>query len=365
MGGDQPAGEVGAGLAIPLNGVQSSVQLAHHVGQYGNQLAPLFCGCLGLDGPNQLLHGLSGQGVVLLTRCLIHPGPRHHLTPLGGQEGQQERSNGLLSRQSLYALVDQLIGMRKGLLPGLPRTLELGHWLYTDLGLLFGLEQEFGELAQQVNKQSQVILELGQNALHGVLYAHVQGVLFAFLWRPGYRSPGQRVHQAPRRVLIGQEEVAVNHGRLEHRDLQATNDELHLYRDGLVGEHEVKHFSQRVDGPTIQFRCMADLVAVAHLAQHIVVGKVLCVVPLRVGWGSAGTCPGLQGSQITHEGRTGSRILGARLVCTVCIRKSLGIPHVRAALLRHTGRSALSPKAQALQKLSGVGGNRSASRVQR
>ena len=203
VGGDQPAGEGGARFAIPLDGVQSGIELAHHVGQYGHQLATFFGRRLGLYGPDQLLHGLGRLRIVVRTRGLIHPGPCHDLAPLVGQEWQQEWRHRLFCRQLLYAFVDLFIRLLQRMLPRFTGALLLGNWFHPYLGLLFRLEQELGELAQQVNKQRQVVFELGQHTLHGVLDAHIQRVLFTFFGNPRDGRPCQGIHQAAGRVLVG------------------------------------------------------------------------------------------------------------------------------------------------------------------
>ncbi len=103
-------------------------------------------------------------------------------------------------------------------------------------------------------------------------------------------------------MLVGQEEVAVDHRGFQHRDLQATDDEFHLDRDGLVGKHEVKHLGQRVHRAAVQLRRAAHLLAVAHLAQHVVFADVLAFDP---GPHDGGFGAGLQATEVTHKGRIG------------------------------------------------------------
>jgi hypothetical protein len=141
-----------------------------------------------------------------------------------------------------------------------------------------------------------------------VLNAHVQRVVLTFGRHPRHRGASQRINQLARGVLIGEKEVAVNHGRLQHWNLQAANDDLHLHRDSALGKHVVKHFRQRVYSSPVQLGSAANFFVLAHLTQHVGACRCVSSHPLmRLG------CSGmrLQSTQKTHQLGAGSLHHGA------------------------------------------------------
>ena len=175
------------------------------------------------------------------------------------------------------------------------------------LCLLLRFKQEFGELRQQLTEQGEVVFKFGQYALDRVLDAHIKRVALPLLGRPGNGRLRQRINQPTRRVIGGKKKIAVNHGRLEHRNLQAANHELHLHGNGLIGKNEIKYFGQCIHRAPIKFGGATDLVAITHLTQDVVVAGMLAG---QNPFGRLGLRTGLQVTQIAHKFRISRRQVG-------------------------------------------------------
>ena len=76
-------------------------------------------------------------------------------------------------------------------------------------------------------------------------------------------------------MLRGQEELAIDQGRLENRNLQAPDHVFQLQRNGRVGKHKIKHFGQCIHRAAIKIGRPVNFLPVEHLAQDVVTAGIL------------------------------------------------------------------------------------------
>ena len=95
------------------------------------------------------------------------------------------------------------------------------------LGVLLLVGEERFEVFAQRVEQIDVVGEFVEHPMNDLFDLLVQRVLAAHRRRPADAGVRERVDHEPRRMRLLGEERAVEHRRLQHRNLQATDQHLH------------------------------------------------------------------------------------------------------------------------------------------
>ena len=98
----------------------------------------------------------------------------------------------------------------------------------------------------------------------------VQRIVLTHRRRPADPSTRQRVDQLPRRVRLLREEGPVQHCRLEHGDLQASDQRLDAVRQVPRFENEIEQHRHQLDGHRFELVCLRAQRRLLQVAQDVV-----------------------------------------------------------------------------------------------
>ena len=146
----------------------------------------------------------------------------------------------------------------------------LGGRLDVDLGgLLLGREEVLEVLAQRV-EQADVVGEVVEHAMDDGLDLPVQRIVVAHRRRPADAGVRQRVDQQARRMRLLREERAVEHRRLQDRDLQPADQRLDAVGQVLGLEDEIEQHGDQLDGHRLELVGLGTDRRFLNVAQDVV-----------------------------------------------------------------------------------------------
>ena len=146
----------------------------------------------------------------------------------------------------------------------------VGRRLNRQLGGLFLLNEKRLEILAQFVEQSDVVGELVENSMNEALDLAIQRVVLTHRRRPADARTRQRVDELPRRVRLLRKERSIQHRRLEHRDLQASDQGLDAVRQVPGFENEIEQHRHQLDGHRFELVCFRAQGRILQVAQDVV-----------------------------------------------------------------------------------------------
>ena len=124
-----------------------------------------------------------------------------------------------------------------------------------------GVQLLLGDVLLKVHhggsENAQIVDEVATDMVNHFLDLVEQRVVKAVLRRPADPCVSEAIEQLPPRMVLAREKPAVNHGRLQHRNLQATQQHLDLVAQLTTSEHEIEQHGHELGGRCVQHRDLA------------------------------------------------------------------------------------------------------------
>ena len=162
-----------------------------------------------------------------------------------------------------------------------------GDSLFGEVGALLGRLDEILEFGAGTVEDPQIIVEILEQRFDGLLDLAVQAVIAVGFLRPAHARLCHGVEQLPCRMGLLREQVLVEQRHLEERDLQASEQGLHLRRQVAVLQDELEQHADQIDSVLVDAGDMRLVVAMelAGLIEQFLLDLLHHLRRIRAGEG--------------------------------------------------------------------------------
>ena len=140
--------------------------------------------------------------------------------------------------------------------------------LDVDFGGFFLFGEESFQFVTQFVEQTDIVGEIVEHAMNDRLDLAIQRIVLAHRRRPADAGLRERVDQQARRMRLLREERAVEHRRLQHRDLQPSDQRLDAVGQILGLEDEIEQHRDQLDGHRLELIGLARRAAIPAMSRR-------------------------------------------------------------------------------------------------